>query len=202
MQKDTEKIILDTAHKHFVQKGFVATRTQEIADDAGINKAMLHYYFRSKEKLYQEVISRTLGKVIPKFVEALSGNGSFLERAEHLVDSYIKVITENPEIPLFIISELSQKRELFIDEIKKQTSYFPAIESFMMQMKSEMKEGKIREVPPVQLMLNILGMTIFPFIAKPMISTIFGVPDKQFAVLMKERKPIIMECINSALEVK
>jgi len=202
MQKDTEKIILDTAHKHFVHKGFVATRTQEIADDAGINKAMLHYYFRTKEKLYQEVIRRTLNKVIPRFVDALSGEGSFLERAEYLVDTYIEVISENPEIPLFIISELSQNSALFIGEIKRQPSYFPAIKSFMSQMETEMKEGKIREVPSVQLMLNILGMTIFPFIAKPMISTIFGVSDKQFAILMKERKPIIMECIKSALEVK
>ena len=202
MQKDTEKIILDTAHKHFVHNGFVATRTQEIADDAGINKAMLHYYFRTKEKLYQEVINRTLGKVIPKFVNALSSDGSFFERAEYLVDTYIEVITENPEIPLFIISEISQNRELFIEEIKKQTTYFPAVESFIGQMMVEMKESKIKEIPPVHLMLNILGMTIFPFMAKPMIHTIFGVTDKQFGVLMKERKPIIMDFIKSTLEVK
>jgi AcrR family transcriptional regulator len=202
MQKDTEKNILDTAHKHFVQKGFVATRTQEIADDAGINKAMLHYYFRTKEKLYQEVIRRTLGKVVPKLVGALTGDGLFLERVEHLVDTYIKVITENPQIPLFIMSELSQNRELFINEVKRQTDYFPAIKSFTEQMMTEMKNGKIKEISPVHLMLNILGMTIFPFISKPMISTVFGVSDKQFGILMKERKPIIMEFIKSGLEVK
>ena len=130
MKKDTEKIILDTAHKHFVHNGFVATRTQEIADDAGINKAMLHYYFRTKEKLYQEVISRTFSKVIPRFVDALSGKGSFLERAEYLVDTYIEVITENPEIPLFIMSELSQNSVLFINEIKK-TNYIFSCDSII-----------------------------------------------------------------------
>lgn len=202
MEKSTEQNILDTARIHFIQKGFAATRTQEIADDAGINKAMLHYYYRSKEKLYQEVISQTLAEVVPKIASAMSSKGSFFQRIEHLVDTYVETIIEHPEMPLFVMSELSQKREGFIEVMKKQAIFFPAIQSFFEQMQKEVAAGKIRDIPPIHLLLNILGMTVFPFMAKPVISTIFNVPDEQFETLMKERKEIIIDFIINSLRIK
>ncbi len=199
MQKDTEQLILDTARKHFVQKGFAAARMQEIADDAGINKAMLHYYFRSKERLYQEIIRRTLSRVVPKFAGAMAHEGSFRERLEHVVDTYISTLMENPDIPIFIMSELSQKRESFIAELKKQASFFPAVQSFMGQMQQEMEQGSIRQMPPPHLLLNILGMSVFPFMAKPVFRTIFEVSEKEFELLMSERKQIIADFVVAAL---
>jgi AcrR family transcriptional regulator len=162
---------------------------------------MLHYYFKTKEKLYQKIISETLGMVMPIFASAMASTGTFLERAEHLVDTYINTILEHPEVPLLIMTEISQKRESFIAEIKKQATIFPAVQSFIGQMMIEMKAGTIREIPPVHLVLNILSMSVFPFMAKPMISTIFGVSDEQFETLMKERKPIIMAFIKGGLQV-
>ena len=97
MQNDTEQIILETARKHFIQKGFSSARMQEIADDAKINKALLHYYFRTKEKLYQQVISYTLGKVVPTLVNSLKQNDNFWISVENLVETYITTILKNPE---------------------------------------------------------------------------------------------------------
>ncbi len=202
MSKDTEQIILETARKHFVQKGFSAARMQEIADEAGINKAMLHYYFRSKDKLYQEIISRTLGTIIPRIAGAMKSEGSFLERTEHLVDTYITTILEYPDIPVFIMTELAQKKESFIKEIRKYAGHFPAVQSFMGQMIIEAQAGKIKAFHPVHLLMNIIGMTVFPFMAKPVINTVLGVSDKQFIELMEERKSVIMEFVEGALLVK
>ncbi|GAB5552376.1 MAG: TetR/AcrR family transcriptional regulator [Saprospiraceae bacterium] len=200
MEKDSRQIILDTALKHFVQKGFAATRTKEIAEETGFNKALLHYYFRTKDQLYQEVLQQTINKVLPRLAKAMSTDGPFMERVEYLVHSYIDILIENPELPLFVMSELSQQKESFIQAIQKQAGYFPAIFSFIQQMNEEMESGQLRSIPPMQLILNILGMSVFPFMAKPMINNIFGVADGDFITLMEERKTIIVDFVKYSLQ--
>lgn len=202
MEKDSRQIILDTALKHFVQKGFAATRTKEIAEETGFNKALLHYYFRTKDQLYQEVLQQTINKVLPRLAKAMSIDGPFMERVEHLVHSYINILIQNPELPLFVMSELSQQKESFIHAIQKQAGHFPAIFSFIQQMNEEMESGQLRSIPPMQLILNILGMSVFPFMAKPMINNIFGVVDEDFITLMEERKTIIVDFVKYSLEIK
>lgn len=201
MEKNTEQIILETARKHFVQRGFAGARMQEIADEASINKAMLHYYFRTKEKLYQAVVNETLGLIIPKIAGAMAAEGSFWERTDHLVDTYIQTILKHPDIPIFIMSELSQEKESFVAELKKQATFFPGIQAYMQKIILEMEEGKIRKMPAEHLLLNILGMTVFPFLAKPVFKTVFQVSEKEFNDLMTERKEMIMQFLKRALAV-
>ena len=200
MKENTENTILEVARKQFVQNGFAATRMQEIADEAGINKAMLHYYFRSKEKLYHEIVVYTLGFFFPKIAEAMEAEGSFWDKTERIVDTYIKTLLEHPEIPIFIMSELSQERDQFIKELKKGSAHFPSLQTFFMQMTDEMNAGKIKEIPPIHLILNILGMTVFPFIAKPMFRTIFDFDNSAFESLMRERKDVIITFLRNALK--
>ena len=201
MAKDTEQIILEVARKHCVQNGFAGTRMQEIADEAEINKAMLHYYFRSKDKLYHEIISQTLDTVIPNFAAALRTDGGFWEKVEKVVKTYIEMLIKNPDLPFFIMSELSQKRERFIEELKKRAQFFPAIQSFLQQMITDMEKGKIRQVAPVHLLLNIMSMCVFPFIAKPIFCTVIELPDAEFENLMKERVEEILDFLRHALKV-
>jgi TetR/AcrR family transcriptional regulator len=200
MDTDSKQRILDTARKHFVQKGFAATRTKEIAEETGFTKAMLHYYFRTKDQLYQAVLEQTISKVLPRLAKAMATEGSFMERTEHLVHTYIEILSKNPELPLFVMSELAQQKASFIAEIQKQAGHFPAIFFFIQQMNTEMEEGKIRSMPPMQLILNILGMSVFPFMAKPMITNIFGVSDAEFIELMEQRKTIIVDFIKHSLQ--
>jgi TetR/AcrR family transcriptional regulator len=202
MGVDTEKLILDTAKVHFVKKGFGASRMQEIADEAGINKALLHYYFRSKEKLYQKIIEQTLKSAFETFTEAFDKEGSFWERAEVLVHTYIDYLSEHPETPVFIMSELSQKREAFVDEVKKQANSFPSIASFAQSAMIAMQKGEIRTVDPIQLILTVLSMSVFPFMAKPIFTTVFNVEDEDFNTLMAERKIFILDFLKNALEIK
>lgn len=200
MNRNTEQLILDAARQQFVQNGFAATRMQEIADQAGINKALLHYYFRSKDKLYQEILSQTLNTIIPQFAQAIQKEGSFYEKLESLVRLYIGIFNEQPEIPFFVMSELSQKRERFILEIHKRSAYFPALMSFLQQMQAEMTAGNIRTMPPLHLLLNIMGMSVFPFMAKPIFCTISNTSDEEFQALMAERADIILDFVKKALE--
>ena len=200
MAKVTEQEILEIARKHFVRKGFAGARMQEIADEAGINKAMLHYYFRSKDKLYHEIIKQTLNFMIPRLAKAIEYDGTFWEKIERLINTYIDTLTEHPDIPFFVMSELAQKRERFVEEIKNKSSYFPSAQKFMMEIMNEMAQGNIKEFPPIQLFLNILGMTIFPFMTKPIFQTVFEVSDKDFDQLMIQRKKVILDFVKSALK--
>jgi len=201
MAKDTENIILETARKHFVQNGFAATRMQEIADEAGINKAMLHYYFRSKNKLYREIISQTLNTIIPQLSAAIETKGTTLEKIEKLVKAYLRIFQTNPDFPFFIMSEISQKREDFIDELKKRATYFQPIQHLMMQMMQDMQDGHIRSIPPVHLLINIISMCVFPFMAKPVFCNIMEIPEDRFESLMAGRAEVIISFVNQALRV-
>jgi hypothetical protein len=100
------------------------------------------------------------------------------------------------------MSELSQKRERFIQEIKKQFGAVDAVKIFVLEMMREMEEGRIRTVPPFQLLLNLLSMCVFPFMANPIYCTIFEFSDSDFNALMEERKKFIVDFLRKALEVK
>ena len=199
MPIDTQSTILETARKEFVQNGYAGTRMQEIADKAGINKAMLHYYFRSKEQLYHQIIIQTLDFVMPQVAKAMEHSGSFWETTEKIVETYINTLSEHPDIPIFIMSELAQQQKRFVEELKKRADLFPAVQGFMMKMMNEMQSGQLRQMPPNHLILNIMGITIFPFLAKPIFSTIFEVSTHDFNVLMQERKVVIMDFLKQAL---
>ncbi len=195
----TDQQILQVARKHFVQNGFAGTRMQGIADEVGINKAMLHYYFRSKDKLYGEIVEQILSMMLPKFAGVLMSEGTFWKKVENLVTTYIDALNEHPEIPSFIMSELSQKRERFIVALQSKSQYFPAMQGFIMQMMDEMQKGNIRSIPPHQLMMSIMGLTVFPFMAKPVFCTLFEFPEADFSTMMEERKTIILDILKNAL---
>lgn len=200
MAEDKEQLILEVARKQFVQKGFAATKMQDIAEEAQVNKALLHYYFRSKDKLYHEIIVKTLDKMVPRFAAAMAMEGTFWERLENLVHTYVGMLVAEPDIPFFIMSELAQEQDRFINELRQRAHYFPAAQGFVMSMHEEMVAGRIRTIPPLHLMLNIMSMTVFPFVAKPIFCTIFNFEEAAFNELMEERKSVIMNFLRAALK--
>lgn len=200
MAESTEDRILKIARKKFVQKGFAATRMQEIADEAEINKAMLHYYFRNKEKLYREVVRYTLSSVIPVLSKAIEGKSEFWDRMDNLVGAHINILMDQPDIPIFILSELSQKQDVILEEIRTHNAYVGPLQSLLGQTMIEMQQGKLKQVNPMHLILNVMSMTVFPFVAKPIFSEVMGITDDNFKNLMKERKDIILRFIRATLE--
>lgn len=200
MPVDVEQHILEIARKHFVQNGFAGARLQDIADEAGYTKAMLHYYFRSKQQLYERITSHVLDQVIPKFAGAIGEEGAVLTKIERMVQVYISTLLAHPDIPLFIISEISQRREYFVAELQKRSHYFPVLQQFFLQIMAEMEAGTIRKMDPIHLLLNIMGMSVFPFLAKPMLCTIAGIPEAGFHALMEQRAAVIVDFVQRALK--
>ena len=201
MAENTEQNILEAAKKVFTKRGYAGARMQEIADEASINKAMLHYYYRSKEKLFKVILEETMTGVINQFADALDKEGSVLEKIETVVRVYISNLRKSPHLPLFVLHELSQNRIHFLEGIKGRVDHMPNFLSFFQQILTEQQEGKIKAIPPIHLLLNIMSMCVFPFVAKPLFCNLMEIPEKQFDEMMEQRVGEITSFVTSALEV-
>ena len=201
MAENTEIAILEAAKKVFTKRGFSGARMQEIADEAKINKAMLHYYFRNKEKLFQVILEDTMASIVEKFGQALESEGTVMEKFENIIEAYITKIKENPHMPIFILHELSQNRLQFLDAVKRRIHHLPNFLEFFQQIHEEQEAGLIKEMPPMHLLLNVMSMCIFPFIVKPVFCNIIEIPEEQFDMLMDQRIEVVTEFVRSALEV-
>lgn len=197
----TEEKIKAAAKKLFTQKGFAATRTRDIAEEAGLNLALLNYYFRSKQKLYDIIMLENFRQ----FIQGVSVNlfdekTSIEEKIEKVVIAYIDFLTLNPYLPLFIINELkgnpSKIASLINEEISPLRSYF------MSQLQDAGKAGKLSAMDPFHFIANLVGLTVFPFISKPLLQRITKTNDEQFQAFMQERKKLVPIWIRAILSAK
>jgi len=199
MQKDTEEKILDAAKEVFSQKGFDGARMQEIADKAEINKAMLHYYFRSKQQLFERIVELHIQLITPKLVEAISDSGTVIENLERLVDSYIDTIMQNPSMPMFLLNELAQRRVNAFSQMKNVLGREKVIAKLFQKMEEEQKTGMIKDIPPHHLLLSVMSLIVFPFIAWPVFQHLIEIPEEQYNSMMLERKTVVKDFIRSAI---
>jgi TetR/AcrR family transcriptional regulator len=198
--KDTESRILDAARIIFIKKGLAGARMQEIANEAGINKALLHYYFRSKEKLFDKIFVDVFQTISAGIGEALDPQLSVMEQLENLVTVYIKVISKNSFLPVFILNEMNQNPQRLQRVIEQ--GIFPSLQGFILQFMQEVNLGKIRPVHPSHLLMNVMGMIILPFAAKPvlkpMIKEKMGI---DYDDILEERKDAILQFLKDALTI-
>jgi AcrR family transcriptional regulator len=181
---NTEQKILAAAEEVFLQEGYSGARMQLIADKAEINKAMLHYYFRSKDVLFEKVFDENSKKFFPEMIEILDSELSFIEKVDAFIVRYIDMLVEKPFLPLFVMNTINQKGK--DDFIKKLPLELP--QKLMSSYFTDQSKGVVRDLNPMQFMLSIMGMCVFPFLAKPMISKAFGMADDDFKALMEQRK--------------
>jgi AcrR family transcriptional regulator len=199
-EPETEKKIIDAAGEIFTRRGFHGTRMQDIADEAGINKALLHYYYRSKDKLFEEIFKHVVGEVINRIIEILDKELPFEEKIRIFIDTYISILQKHPKFPALVIHEVSHNPErvqqIFTDKFR----HIPP--KFFNQINSEIEAGRIKAINPAQFMLNITSLCIFPFLAKPLAQFITGFDDKEFEGLIEERKLILHDLIFNGCRAK
>ena len=195
---NTEQKILKAAQKVFITKGMAGARMQDIADEAGINKAMLHYYFKDKEKLFETVFLKEAQKFFPKINMIFQSDVPLFEKIENFVCEYIDEIQENPYLPWFVLNEINRDPDQFMYKIWGEKN-LPKPAKFLEQIEAEVKKGTIKKIDPRHLLMNLLSMTIFPFVAKPMITRNLRMTDPQFRQAMEERKKEIPKFIIDAI---
>ena len=200
-EPNTEAKIKAAARIVFHQKGFAATRTRDIAQEADMNLALLNYYFKSKEKLFELVMLETLVSFFQTLGLVFNDETTTLEKKIQLVaEKYIDLITAEPEIPLFIMSELRSHGAAILEKLPGATMILQS--NFIRQYKEAVQDGKITEPNPLHFIMNMLGLVVFPFIGSPMLKKVGKLSDKQFDKLMQERKKLIPVWIKAMLKAK
>ena len=195
--QNTEEKILDAARQVFHQKGFNGTRMQEIANLAGINKALLHYYFRNKESLFEKVFNETFAQITSKMKEIFLSDLALLPKIENFVHFYIHFISHHSYVVHFIINAMYEKPEQLREIIVKQ-NILP--ELFLEKIRKQLKEEIGLEIDPLHIYVNILALAIFPVVAKPLLQSIFSLSDDRMAQFFEERKQIVPTFISNALQ--
>jgi len=197
----TEDKIKNAARTVFHKKGFAATRTRDIAEEAKINLALLNYYFRTKKKLFELIMFETLSGFLQNMLLIFNDENTTLEKKIALVtEKYIDLITAEPEIPLFIMSELRSDTTGFLEKLPVGNTILQS--TFIKQYQKATKEGKITEPNPLHFIMNLMGLVIYPFIGSPILKKIGGIKDNQFDKLMQERKKLIPIWIKAMLKAK
>ncbi|WP_179319629.1 TetR/AcrR family transcriptional regulator [Winogradskyella helgolandensis] len=196
--ENTEEQILDAAKNVFQSKGMDGARMQEIADKAGINKAMLHYYYRSKQLLFEAVFKNAFSLLAPQLNAVLNDNSSIEEKVKNFTFNYISFIVKHPYLPNFIIQELNRNPE-FILKMKSNPG-FPNLEKFSKQVNDEVENGTIKPISAEQLFMNIMALNIFPFVAKPLIMAFTNTDDKAYKQLIEDRKTEVSDFIINSIK--
>lgn len=195
--RDTEKVILDAARKVFLQHGFEGTTTQMIADVAGINKALLHYYYRNKDKLFEAVFMEAFMKMIPNIGQVLSSDMDLFKKIEKFVEIYIDSLINYPQIPLFILHELHRNPSRVVELISS-TELKPRF--LLAQFEEEIRKGTIIRMDPNQIVVNMMAMCIFPFAARPIVQGfIFGNDREEYQEFLESRKTEVSRFIIQAI---
>lgn len=194
----TEQKIKNAAQIVFHKKGFAAARTRDIAEEAGINLALLNYYFRSKEKLFNIVVIETLSK----FFESVSiiinnPDTTFEEKIEKFATGYIDLLFSEPNIPVFIFSEIRNNPEELLQKIDIKGTVFNSV--FVKQFHEAVNEGKIKGQNFLHFMMNFIGLVVFPFVAKPLLKALTELTENQFNALIEERKSLIPVWIKAMM---
>lgn len=201
MPKDasTEEKILAAAKKIFMRDGFQGARMDDIADEADVNKALLHYYFRTKRKLFDIIFQETKGKMLPRVKEIFESDMPFFEKIEKFVHNYFDLLSENPALPLFIVNEVHKDPRKFAEQSGFLEIVRPTMMIFVQHLNEEIEQGRVKQIAPMHLLMNIMSMCIFSFLGKPMFQMMANMDELQYQFFLQQRKEEVVRFIIAAI---
>lgn len=198
-----EQLILETAERLFLEKGSASTSTTEIARDVGCNQALVHYYFRSKEQLFQEIFSQKLELLLQSYDTIAARPIGFKEKLTLFIHTHFELIAENPQLPFFVISEMRAKPERirFLKErFAKRASR--AFKLFDHDMKEAIDRGEIRSMDSLELILTIASLNISVFLLQPLLTELLPIPNKEFGDYARQRRDQNIRTVIESLKPK
>lgn len=196
----TEEKIKEAARKVFQKKGYVATRTRDIAEEADVNLALLNYYFRSKEKLFDIIMTEILIGFFHTIGAVLNDNTSLEKKVALIANNYIDFLSKEENVPMFILSEIHNNPNKLLKKIKVKELILNS--EFFKQYQDAVATGNITEPNVFHFLMNLMSMIVFPFVAQPLLQEISGLNNSQFKELMHERKKLIPFWIETMMTAK
>jgi TetR/AcrR family transcriptional regulator len=197
--ENTETEILIAAKEIFQQKGMAGARMQEIADKAQINKALLHYYYRSKQLLFEAVFKSAFTLLAPQLNKVLNDDSDLFEKIRRFTENYVSFVIKHPYLPNFVIQELNKNPE-FVQKLRSEKS-FPSIDKFKLQVSDAIKQGVIKPIEAEQLFINIISLNIFPFIGEPLLMALVNVDKDSYNKILENRKTEVAEFIINSIKI-
>ncbi|SFF00226.1 TetR/AcrR family transcriptional regulator [Thermophagus xiamenensis] len=197
--QDTEELILKAANRVFEKKGYAGARMQEIADEAGINKALLHYYFRSKEKLFDRIFREAFSQFWPSIEKVTQGGmAGIRDLIKAVIDGYTEILAQRPYLPAFVVGELNRSPER-IKELLLASGIKP--DKIIKIVQDAIDNGEVVNMDPRELLVNIIALSIFPFIARPLVSSMFWKSKGEYDSFLQKRKETVYEFICRSILV-
>jgi AcrR family transcriptional regulator len=203
--ENTEQRILQAARNVFVRRGTAGARMQEIAEEAGVNQALLHYYFRSKDRLAAAVFREAAGRLVPSVAALVGGEGTIEEKVERFVHLYIDMVRDSPFLPGYVVSELHHHPERVkammseaagarVEEIAR-----VFVQRLDAQLKQRAAEGTMRPITPQQFVVSVMGLVVMPFLGRPILTTLLDAEDGAFDRFLDERRADLPGFIMNAM---
>jgi AcrR family transcriptional regulator len=192
-EAQTEKLIKEKAKILFFQKGFLNATTQEIADEAGVNRALIHYYFRSREQMMETLLDETLQEKKDRVRSILASDLPFRQKIAHYIDIVVDYGLKYPFLDNFIISEMARRPDKV--KIFCAKDRFKSSDLIRDALAKEVKQGKIADVSAEHFMVNLISLCNYPLLAKSVIQAIHGLTDAAYRKFLVERKRIIFRTI-------
>ena len=202
---DTEDRILDAAHAVFLRRGTAGARTQEIADEAGVNKALLHYYFRSKERLADAVFQRAARRLIPPLLAMLASDLPLEAKVRELVRRELDTLSATPGLPGYLLSEMHHHPGR-LDELMAGIlgtapgqAVSPVLARLRAQIADAVRAGAMRPIAAEQFVVSLVSLCIFPFAARPLLTAMLGGDDAAFDRMIAERRETLADFFLAGL---
>lgn len=196
-----EQSILDTAEKLFLKKGFKATSTTEIAKEVGCNQALVHYYFRTKERLFEGIFRQKIKYFLGALLDVGKESLPFINKLERRICSHFDAIRTDPRLPLFFLNELSANPDR-IKSIRQVVGDLPerAIRQLENELNTEISAGRIRPVPVRDLLMTMVSLNLMVFMGAPMFKLMTGITDREYDDFLDQRRKENVRIVLKSLE--
>lgn len=185
-----EEHIKTTAKDIFFLKGNLHATTQEIADEAGVNRSLINYYFRSRDQLFELVYNEAVETMRNQLDNVIYSKVPFMDKLESLIEVYMNEILKYPYKESFLITEICSKNILLKEKKKSH-----ALITFVDEVKSEMEKGTLKKSDPIHFVMNLFSLMAYPIIMAPLYRKLFDLNKQTYADLLKERKALVFRIL-------
>ncbi len=195
---DTEERIIREARRLFIERGYEKTSMSDIAQAAGINRPALHYYFRTKDKMFSAVFADIISAVVPKIEYILTQDRPIGERIGEIVDEYMETFMEYPYLPAFVLGEANRDISHLEATVKDMgmPGYFVRIQEIL---QAEMDAGRLRQVPIYDVLFAFYGLMLFPVLSRAMVNAVFVTEGLSYSDILSQWKPYIVSQMEHLL---
>lgn len=194
---ETERAILQAAKVVFLKKGLAGASMKDIADETGMSRTLLHYYYRKKETLFRAILLNTVNEIIPRIGSIIETDLPLLVKIERVIDVYLDLLIDDPLIPHFMLMEVQRDPQALVALIRSHSTNFGSLQRIQQQIHDEMKVELLGESPLAHLFVSMYGPLLFPFLARPALNEVFFENDSTaFPQFMREQKAIAMQMLR------